>query len=122
MINLLKKIFGKSEDIRWFRVFDTIDEAIKSVPLNKVVKVALNEEEVCLTRTAKGFFAIKNECPHQKRPLDGGTCNEENEIVCPYHRHRFDLKSGDDRTNDVAASLKTFPMKVNKSGVFVGKK
>ena len=38
--------------------------------------------------------AVDAQCPHLKLPLIKGKINDECEIVCPFHKSTFDLKSG----------------------------
>ena len=38
--------------------------------------------------------AVQAQCPHLKLPLAKGTINDECELVCPFHKSAFDLKTG----------------------------
>ena len=39
--------------------------------------------------------AIQSQCPHLKLPLLKGQITDNNEIICPFHKSRFDLCHGE---------------------------
>lgn len=49
--------------------------------------------ELALVRTAEGFFAIDNACPHSGGALGEGVV-QGSTVTCPLHGWRFDCKSG----------------------------
>jgi 3-phenylpropionate/trans-cinnamate dioxygenase ferredoxin subunit len=79
----------------------------------------LKNEKICITRTAKGFYAVEDKCPHNGASLSKGFCSKSNEIICPLHRYAFDLETGK-ATSGGAFALKTYPIEVKKNGVYVG--
>ena len=79
----------------------------------------LRSEKICITRTAKGFFAVQDKCPHNGASLSKGFCSKQNEIVCPLHRYSFDLETGK-ATSGGGYALKTYPIEIKDNGVFVG--
>ena len=38
--------------------------------------------------------AVQAQCPHFKLPLAKGKINDKCELVCPFHKSAFDLKTG----------------------------
>ena len=38
--------------------------------------------------------AVESQCPHLKLPLAKGKINEKCELICPFHKSAFDLKTG----------------------------
>ena len=38
--------------------------------------------------------AVQAQCPHLNLPLAKGKINDECELVCPFHKSAFDLKTG----------------------------
>ena len=40
-------------------------------------------------------YAVASQCPHLKLPLAKGKINEDCELVCPFHKSAFDLKTGE---------------------------
>ncbi len=55
--------------------------------------VSLPEKVFCLVFYEETYVAFSRKCPHAGAPLAEGWC-EENYLVCPYHRQKFDLKTG----------------------------
>lgn len=69
--------------------------AQNELPLDarKVVKV--ENRAILLLHHVGQIYAVENNCPHMKLPLQGGKVTEDNAIVCPWHHSAFDLLSGD---------------------------
>lgn len=61
------------------------------------VRVSVGDEPVLLTRlrdgTAVAFGPI---CPHQNKPMDGGSV-WEGELDCPHHHYTYDPHTGENR-------------------------
>lgn len=47
----------------------------------------------CLSYHQGQWVAFSAKCPHAGASLAGGWC-EQGQVVCPFHRHSFDLKTG----------------------------
>lgn len=87
--------------------------------LGTLLVLELRGEKICLTRSAKGVFAVQDKCPHNGASLSKGFCTAANEIVCPLHRYSFDLQNGK-ATSGGGYALKTYPLSVKDDGVFLG--
>lgn len=62
------------------------------------VAVTVQGSEVILLSRGGDFFAISGICPHKgARLLDGSI--KEDIVTCPWHRQRFDLRTGECVTN-----------------------
>lgn len=55
--------------------------------------LAVGDRKIALCRTAKGFFALDNTCPHRGGPLGDGDLIAD-ELICPWHLWGFDVASG----------------------------
>ncbi|MBE8720932.1 Rieske (2Fe-2S) protein [Sphingobacterium pedocola] len=55
--------------------------------------VELPEKSFCLVWNEDQWVAFSKKCPHAGASLENGWC-EGKEVVCPYHRHRFNLIDG----------------------------
>ena len=72
--------------------------------------------EVLLVRSKQSYYAFKNKCPHQNKPLDG--CSEKDGfVICPFHKYHYDLKDG----RGHGLCLDKYHLKIDDSGVYVGK-
>lgn len=58
-----------------------------------IKKIKISGKSICLILFEGEFYAVAARCPHAGADLSQGWC-EDRKIVCPYHRHRFDLASG----------------------------
>jgi len=75
--------------------------------------------KVALCRVGDDVFAVEDACPHFGGPLsDGQVSAQRKELICPWHRFRFDLADGCSVTNR-ALRAKTFPVAVEDGRVFV---
>jgi nitrite reductase/ring-hydroxylating ferredoxin subunit len=59
----------------------------------QVVKVG--ESKILLVNHAGELHAVNNVCPHMKLPLKKGKITESGDLVCPFHRSAFCLKTGE---------------------------
>ncbi len=74
--------------LEWFE----IDEA--SIPEEGMIhKVKVRGKMLCLVHYEHRYYAMSARCPHAGADLSKGWC-EHHRLVCPYHRHVFDLESG----------------------------
>ena len=103
----------------WIKIFETKNTLDFYITPNTFVVFELRGEKICVTQTEKGFFAVQDRCPHNGASLSRGFCTANNEIVCPLHRYSFDLETGK-ATSGGAYALKTYPVKIEPNGVFVG--
>jgi pyruvate oxidase len=59
----------------------------------RVTTVVAGGRAVCLTRTAAGYGALDNRCPHQGGPLGDGQI-EGDYVICPWHAYEYDPRTG----------------------------
>lgn len=64
------------------------------------------------------FYAIEDVCTHDYGTLTGGTVEGE-EIICPRHGARFNIKSGEALTAPAYEAVPTFPIRVDNGMVQV---
>jgi nitrite reductase/ring-hydroxylating ferredoxin subunit len=103
----------------WIKIFETEEAFENYIRLNTFVTFDLKGEKICVTRTAKGAYAVQDRCPHNGASLSKGFCTEKNEIVCPLHRYSYDLESGK-ATSGGAFALKTYPFEIRDGAVYLG--
>lgn len=74
---------------------------------------------IALFRVDGEVFALAGACPHKDGPLwEGAISTKRHEITCPWHRFRFDLRTGKCVTYDKMAA-RTYPVTVRDNQVFV---
>jgi 3-phenylpropionate/trans-cinnamate dioxygenase ferredoxin component len=74
---------------------------------------------ICLARTASGHvFAIDDECSHEEQSLCEGDLID-NEVECPMHYSRFDLRTGAPTSLPALDPVRTYPVTVDGDSIFV---
>ena len=103
----------------WFKLFEKESNADNYLLPNTFLNFEFKGEKICVVKTTKGLFAFSNKCPHNGASLNKGFCTKQNEIVCPLHGYAFNLETGKTSANKNLI-LKTYPIKIEESGVYVG--
>ena len=105
--------------MNWYKIFNSIDEAEKRIPLNHTVTASINSLKICIAHAPKGWYAIEDACPHLGESLSKGTINYLNEITCPWHSYRFNLEHGGEcgqKTRDA----RTFSIEIKDNAFYLG--
>ncbi len=105
--------------MRWKKIFDSLEEAKGSIPLNRSIRVNVFGSMVCVAHTSEGLFGIQESCPHNGFPLVNGLCTDDNAIVCPQHRYRFDLRTGRAKSG-IGDAARVYPVECRTDGVYIG--
>ena len=71
---------------------------VDELPLEGAKLLSLQGREIALIKHQQRFYAIENYCPHIGGPLGLGQV-KNGIITCPWHRFRFDLRTGRSVTN-----------------------
>jgi nitrite reductase/ring-hydroxylating ferredoxin subunit len=89
---------------------------------------------VGVVRTSRGFFAVRNRCPHQGAPICsgwiGGTMlpsppheyrysDERLMVMCPWHHWEFNLDTGASVEHVAKHRLVTYDVEVEDGDVYV---
>ena len=64
------------------------------------------------------FYAIDNTCTHRGGPLSEGDLRGD-EVTCPWHGSRFNVKTGSVLTPPARQGVKSFPVRVTGDDVEV---
>ena len=86
------------------------------IPLNDKKAVIVNGEKILVFHLEDGFFATQNKCTHLVMPLRKGKIIDGNKIQCPFHRARFDIRTGE------VIDWANFPPGIQLLNVIRGKK
>ena len=90
----------------------------QNVPVGTIITIELEGVTIAISHTKNGYYAFNNQCPHNKASLSDGMCNIYDEIVCPWHNYRYDLKSGNE-TSGHGLYLKTYHLDISDEGVYL---
>jgi nitrite reductase/ring-hydroxylating ferredoxin subunit len=105
--------------MEWIRIFKTQTEALQRIAADKPQLIVIGETRICLVRHADEFTAVQDSCSHNGESLSKGHVNYMGEIICPWHNYCFDTKSGRE-IQGRSSDLKTFPVKTDDTGFFIG--
>ncbi|MFD1771278.1 Rieske (2Fe-2S) protein [Sphingobacterium suaedae] len=85
---------------------------------NQIEKRLIGRKKLCLVLIDGQLYASSSRCPHAGADLGQGWC-EEKKLVCPFHRHRFDLQTGrgDPGQGDY---IEVYPVKKEDGKWYVG--
>lgn len=83
-----------------------------------IQKVKVGGKQVCIIRHQHKVYATSVRCPHAGADLSGGWC-EAGRVICPYHRHAFDLETGrgDEGQGDY---IHVYPLEKRGASWFMG--
>jgi 3-phenylpropionate/trans-cinnamate dioxygenase ferredoxin subunit len=102
--------------LRWYKVYDFEKHGVEPQRTNSARSIDIEGKRLCLTRTADGYFALDDRCPHAGARFGMGGYCEDNMLVCPVHRYRFNVKTGQGVQGDY---VNTYPTEIREDGVYV---
>src|SRR5215470_18137890 len=82
----------------------------ENLAAGKLVEVA--GQSIAVFNIAGRYYAISNTCPHRGGPLAEGTVTGE-EVICPWHGSRFDIKTGAVKAPPAQKGVQSFPVRVS---------
>ena len=65
--------------------------------------------KLCVGRSAEGYFAIDDECPHAAGSLSEGMIDGR-EVICPLHAYAFDTGTGE-CPDDPSCNIRAYPVR-----------
>lgn len=86
-------------------VIGRVDELVK----RQIQCVTILGNAYVLIHHDERFYLLENECPHKSAALCEGVIRH-NEICCPWHEARFDLKTGRGLTPLAGKGVKSLPV------------
>jgi nitrite reductase/ring-hydroxylating ferredoxin subunit len=103
------------------KVFESLEIAQQAIPLLgiKTVHFKNRDLKVALARTATGFYAVADACPHMKASFGKGFCNQFDEIICPLHEYRFSLHTGVEGSGQGCDDVAIFPVVIDETGLYI---
>jgi naphthalene 1,2-dioxygenase system ferredoxin subunit len=92
--------------------------AASDLPTDDVIGVPVAGREIALYTVAGEVFATDNICTHgQARLCDGFL--DGHEIECPLHQGKFDVRDGRPTCEPVTEGLRSYPVKIEGSRVYI---
>lgn len=97
----------------YVKVCDTAD-----VPLDSMHAVDIGEKRLMIVNVRGQFYATDRICTHEEADLTTGFLMGSI-VTCPLHLSRFDVVSGEVQNAPASVPLKTYPLKVEGTSVYV---
>lgn len=102
----------------------TVSEFVKvakvsDVPTGQVKVFDAGGKRVCLCNVDGQFYAVADLCTHDDGPLGEGELMGD-QIECPRHGARFDVKTGKVLCLPAVVPIPTYPVEVRGEDVWVG--
>jgi 3-phenylpropionate/trans-cinnamate dioxygenase ferredoxin subunit len=91
---------------------------IGDIPSGRVKVVEVGDEDVALCNVGGEIFAIANVCTHDNGPLGEGYLLGD-EIECPRHGARFNVRTGEVKTLPAIIPVPTFEVQIEGDDVLV---
>lgn len=86
---------------------------------DSLTRVDVGGIEICLARTEAGeWFAINDVCSHEDFSLSMGEIWGD-DVECPQHGSRFNLRTGKPDTPPAVVPVATFPVTVEGDDVYI---
>jgi 3-phenylpropionate/trans-cinnamate dioxygenase ferredoxin subunit len=91
---------------------------VVEIPQGRLKLVRVGDENVALCNLDGVIYAIANVCTHDGGPLGEG-CLLGDQVECPRHGARFDVRTGAVRTLPAVIGIPVFPVKVVGEDILV---
>ena len=92
---------------------------LEELPAGEMRLMSVRRRKVLMMRVDDDVYAFQNACPHKAAPLDEGHLHTgRREIICPWHRYRFELGTGTSVTNP-AMACRTYPVEIRDGAIYV---
>lgn len=92
--------------------------AKQDIPEGEVRVFNVEGRSLCIANTGGHFYAIDNVCTHDGGPLGEGSLWGE-DVECPRHGARFDVKTGAVKTLPAVRSVRSYAVQVEGDEVKV---
>ncbi len=86
------------------------------LPPGGVKQVEVEGKEIALFNVGGTLYALDNTCTHSGGPLAEGSV-EGDQVECPWHGARFDLKTGASSSPMAPDGVAAYPVRVNGSDI-----
>jgi 3-phenylpropionate/trans-cinnamate dioxygenase ferredoxin component len=77
-----------------------------------------NGKRIALFKSDDGIYAINDKCSHAEGSLSNGVVLE-NEVQCPEHGARFDIKSGKNLSFPAVSPVVSYPVKIENGNIYL---
>ena len=91
---------------------------IDAIPAGRVKLVEHGDTRIAVCNVDGQYYAFEDVCTHDGGPLDQGQL-ENDEIECPRHGARFNVRTGQATLMPAVMPVQTFPIKIEGNQIYV---
>ena len=92
--------------------------AVDDVPTDDVIAMSVGGREIAMYNAGGELFATDNICTHGHARLCEGFL-EGHEIECPLHQGKFDIRTGKPTCAPVTEAIRSYPVKIEGTRVYI---
>lgn len=89
------------------------------LPNGERMFVTIGDVSIVIFNIAGNLFAIADLCSHDNGPLGDGDL-EGNEVICPRHGARFDIRTGKTMGLPAVVDIPAYPLRVREGMIEIG--
>lgn len=104
----------KSEDCEFVEI-----GGVEELPSGERLFIEIDDQPIVVFNVAGKVFAIGDVCSHDNGPLGEGDLEGE-EVICPRHGARFDLRSGKALALPAVEDIPAYPVRVVGGRIEIG--
>lgn len=104
---------GREGELRYVPVASETD-----IKPGETIRAEIDGTVMCIMRVDKKFYAFQEFCTHRFGPLSEA-CLRGTEVECPWHRSRFDVRTGKVVHGPAKVDLKTWPVEIREGKICV---
>lgn len=93
-------------------------EVAKEVDLDEQLGVDIDGKRIALFRLEEGVFALDDVCSHEYSLLSEGEIWDD-EVYCPKHGSRFEIKSGAVRSLPAFRPVCGYEVKIENGSIYI---
>lgn len=91
----------------------------QELPGGERLFIEIDNQPIVVFNIAGQFFAIGDVCSHDNGPVGEGDLEGE-EVICPRHGARFDLRSGKALSLPAVEDIPAYPVQVQEGRILIG--
>jgi 3-phenylpropionate/trans-cinnamate dioxygenase ferredoxin subunit len=93
--------------------------SIDELPVGTCKPFVVDGLRVIVAHLADGYHALENRCSHADSPLNTSKIYRGDQVACPIHGARFELKTGAAKSPPAFTGLEMFPVRVSDGRIEV---
>ena len=92
---------------------------VEDLPTGERLYIEIDGQQIVVFNLAGGLFAIADVCSHDDGPVGDGDLEGE-EVICPRHGARFDIRTGKALALPAVADIPAYPVRVVDGQIEIG--